>query len=120
MPSEVKVFAGGSESETEWVEFDMLIPLDPKELDIETRRYYAKALAALTAEQRAQMKAVDEQKALENLRLIIAQSRTGRFKLECQVLDGDGGRVLGSDVIEIEIVYKGRFSDAGLVSVPVA
>ena len=118
VPSEVKVPGSGREGEAEWVEFLMLIPLDAKELDAEARRYYAKVLEALSPEQRAQVKADDEQKALENLRPMIAQSRVGHFRVECQVLDGD--RVAGSDFIEMEVVFKGRISDLGLVSVPVA
>src|SRR5215469_5654361 len=61
VPSEVRVFAGGGDGfgpnpEPEWVEFDMLIPLDSKELDAEARRYLAKLEASMTPEQRVQFK----------------------------------------------------------------
>jgi len=32
----------------------------------------------------------------------------------------DGSRVLGSDIVEFEMVFKGRFSDVGLPAQPPA
>ena len=62
VPSEVNVFAGGGDGfgpspEPEWVEFDMLVPLDSKELDVEARRYLAKLQESMTPEQKAQFAA---------------------------------------------------------------
>ena len=121
VPSEVRVFAGGGDGfgpnpEPEWVEFDMLIPLDSKELDAEARRYLAKLQESMTPEQKAQFATYPQEKALENLRQFVVQNRVGHFQVECRVLDGS--RVMGVDIIELEVLFKGRFSDTGLFGSP--
>ena len=121
VPSEVNVFAGGGDGfgpnpEPEWVEFDMLIPLDSRELDAEARRYLAKLQESMTPEQRAQFAAYPQEKALENLRQFVAQNRVGHFQVECRVLDGS--RAMGVDSIDLEVLFKGRFSDIGLSGSP--
>jgi hypothetical protein len=69
--------------------------------------------------QRKQFKKdAQKKKPLKYLREAVYQNRLGHFRVECQVLDGS--RVMGADVVEIEVVSKGRFSDVGLPAVPIA
>jgi hypothetical protein len=117
VPSEVHVVGGGGggfgpDPGPEWVEFDVLIPLDSKELDAEAHRYLAKLVEPMTPEQKAQVTQLSQNKALENIQQLVYQNRVGHFKLECHVLDGS--RVMGSNSVELEVLFKGRFSDVGL------
>ena len=123
VPSEVHVFGGGgdgfvADSEPEYVDFYVQIPLDSEEADAEARRYLAKLLASMTPEQKAQLTGDAQKKALENLRPLVYQHRIGHFQVDCRVLDGS--RVMGSDIVEIEVVFKGRFSEVGLPASPTA
>jgi hypothetical protein len=117
VPSEVHYVGGGGggfgpDPGPEWVEFDVLIPLDSEELDAEARRYLAKLEESMTPEQRGQVAGYDQKKALENLRQFVYQQRLGHFQVDCRVLDGS--RVMGAYVVELEVLFKGRFSDIGL------
>jgi hypothetical protein len=121
IPSEVQIVAGGGDGfepkpEPEWVEFDVLIPLDCKELDAEARRYLAKLEASMTPEQKAQFTQLPQNKALENIRQLVYQNRVGHFQLDCRILDGS--RILGAAGVELEVLFRGRFSDVGLPSSP--
>ena len=116
VPSEVHIVGGGGggcgpDPEPEWVDFDVLIPLDSKEIDAEARRYLAKLEKSMTPEQKAQFTAYPQEKAVENVRKLVYQSRLGHFQLDCHVLDGS--RVVGTDSIELEVLFRGRFSDVG-------
>ncbi len=108
----------GHNPEPEWVEFDVLIPLDPKELDAEARRYLARFEAEMTPGQKAEFRKSPENKALENIRQFVYQNRVGHFQLDCRILDGS--RVLGAASVELEVLFKGRFSDVGLPASPPA
>ena len=117
VPSEVHYVGGGGDGfgpnpEPEWVKFDVLIPLDSKELDAEARRYLAKLEASMTPEQKVQFTQLPQNKALENIRQFVYQNRVGHFQLDCRVLDGS--RLLGAASVELEVLFKGRFSDIGL------
>jgi len=123
VPSEVHVFGGGGDGfgadpEPEYVDFYVHIPLDSEELDAEARRYLAKAEQSMTPEQKSQIKKDDWERGLERLREFVYQHRVGHFQLDCRVLDGS--RVMGSDVVELEVLFKGRFSDIGLPGSPPA
>jgi hypothetical protein len=118
VPSEANSVGGGFIAESESVDFYMLIPLDTKEREAEARRSLAKILESMSPDQKAQITAEQQAKGLENLKQFIAQGRLGHFQVECQVMDGS--RVAGSAFIEIEVVFRGRISDAGLPSVPIA
>jgi hypothetical protein len=123
VPSEVHVFGGGgdgfgAEPEPEHLDFYVHILLDAADADAEARKYLAKLQASMTPEQRAQITEDAQKKALENLIPLVYQHRVGRFKVECRVLDGS--RVVGSDIVEVEVVFKGRFSDIGLPAQPIA
>jgi hypothetical protein len=127
VPSEVHVFAGGGDGfgpdpQPEWVEFYVLIPLDSEELDAEARRYLTKLEQSMAPEQKEQLKEHftedGKKKMLEQLGPLVYQQRVGHFQVECRVLDGS--RVMGSDIVEIEVVFKGRFSDIGLPGQPPA
>jgi hypothetical protein len=56
------------------------------------------------------------QRALERAREFVYQHRLGHFQVECRILDGD--RVIGVGVVELEVLFKGRFSDIGLPGSP--
>ncbi len=118
VPSEVHIVGGGfgPDPEPEWVDFYVLIPLDSKELDAEARRYLVKLEDSMTPEQKAQFSNYPQEKALENLRQLVYQNRLGHFHLDCRVLDGS--RVMGTDSIELEVLFRGRFSDVGLPGSP--
>ena len=111
--SEVYLVGGGfgPEPEPEWVDFYVHIPLDSEELDTEARRYLATLEESMTPEQEARFTEDARKKALENLRQVVYQHRVGHFQVECQVLDGS--RAIGADVVELEVLFKGRFSDVG-------
>ena len=123
VPSEVYYVGGGGggfgpNPEPEWVDFYVHIPLDSEELDAEARKYLAKPDASMTPEQKAQFTEDAQKKALERLRPLVYQHRVGHFQVDCRVLDGS--RVMGADVVELEVLFKGRFSDVGLPASPPA
>jgi hypothetical protein len=117
VPSEVHVVGGGGDGfgtnpEPEWVDFHVHIPLDSEELDAEARRYLSKVEQSMTPQQKSQLKNEDWGRGLERLRELVYQHRVGHFQLDCRVLDGS--RVMGADSVELEVLFKGRFSDIGL------
>lgn len=120
VPSEVNVVGGGfgPEPEPEWVDFYVHIPLDSKELDAEARKYLAKLEASMTPSQKGQLAEDVQKKALGNLRQVVDQNRTGHFKVECRILDGT--RVMGVDIIELEVLFKGNFSNLAVPGSPPA
>jgi hypothetical protein len=121
VPSEVHQFGGGGdgfgpEPEPEYVDFYVHIPPDSAEANAEARRYLAKLEESMTAEQKAQFTKDAQKKALENLPQLVYQHRVGHFQVDCRVLDGS--RVMGFDVVELEVLFKGSFSDVGLPGSP--
>lgn len=122
-PSEVQVFGGGGDGlganpEPEYVDFYLHLPLNSAEADAEARRYLAKLEESMTAEQKSQLTADAKKKAQENLRPLVYQHRVGHFQVDCRILDGS--RVMGTDMVELEVLFKGRFSDRGLLGPPPA
>ena len=120
VPSEVHQSGGGGgafgpDPEPEWVEFYVHIPLESAERDAEARRYLAKIEKSRAP---AQITEEVHQRALEGLVELVYQNRGGHFQVECRVLDGD--RVMGVGVVELEVLFKGRFSDVGLPAQPPA
>jgi hypothetical protein len=120
VPSEVHNIGGGGgfgpDPQPEWVDFYVHIPLESEELDAEARRYLPKLEESMTPEQKPQFKEDAQKKALENLRQLVYQHRVGHFRVDCRVLDGS--RVMGADTVELEVLFKGRFSDVGLPGSP--
>jgi len=117
-PSEVTLIGGGfrPDPELEWVDFYVKIPLESDQLDKEVRRYLAKLERAMTPEQKERFKELARKNARESLRLLVNQHRIGHFQVECRVLDGT--RVMGRDVVEMEVLFKGHFSDIALAASP--
>jgi hypothetical protein len=56
------------------------------------------------------------QRWLESLKEWVYQHRVGHFRVECRILDGN--RLMGVGVVELEVLFKGRFSDVGLPAAP--
>jgi hypothetical protein len=116
--SEVHQYAGGgggfgANSEPEWVEFLVHIPLEPAERDAEFRRYLAKLEKSLAPKKFTEQ---ERQRALDRAGDLVYQHRIGHFQVECHILDGD--RVLGVGVVELQVLFKGRFSDIGVPASP--
>ena len=109
--SEVHQSGGGFEPdpELEWVDFYVHIPLESAERDAEARRFLAKVEKSMPSEQ---ITVEAHQRALERTRELVYQHRVGHFQVGCRILDGD--RVMGVGFVEIEVLFKGRFSDVGL------
>jgi hypothetical protein len=118
VPSEVIVHGKGSgrsfvaEGE-DWVTFYVHVPLDPTERDSEARSFLANMLGSPPQELES-----DEakQQAIERIGEMVYQHQLGHFRLECQILDGD--RDIGVGSVEIEVLFKGHFSDVGLPGAP--
>lgn len=113
IPSKGYPMGLGDSGTEEWVNFYVHIQLEPTERDDEARRYLAKLEESTEPEQLTEEA---RQKALERLREFVYQHRVGHFQVKCRILDGD--RVMGIGVIELEVLFKGRFSDAGLPASP--
>lgn len=115
VPSEVHESGGGfgSDPEPEWTDFFVHILLEPAERDAEGLRYLAKLEKSMRQEQITEEV---HQRGLERVRKFVYQHRVGHFQVECRILDGD--RVMGVGVVELEVLFKGRFSDVGLPAAP--
>jgi hypothetical protein len=115
VPSEVHESGGGfgPDPEREWVDFYVHIPLESAERDAEVRRYLAKLEKSLEPEQ---ITKEAHQRALERTRDLVYQHRLGHFQVECRISDGD--RVIGVAFVELEVLFKGRFSEVGLPASP--
>jgi hypothetical protein len=109
VPSETNQTGGGYGTEAESVYFHVHIPLEPAERDAEANRLLTKVEKSMPPEQITEQ---THKLALERLREFVYQHRVGHFEVECRILDGD--RVMGVAVVELEVLFKGRFSDAGL------
>ena len=109
VPSETNQSGGGYGTEAESVYFHVHIPLEPAERDAEANRLLAKLEKSMPPERKTEEA---HQRALARLREFVYQHRVGHFQVECRILDGD--RVMGVAVVELEVLFKGRFSEAGL------
>jgi len=115
--SEVHESGGGfgPDPKREWVDFYVHIPLDSAERDAEVRRYLAKLEKSMAPEQITEEA---HQRALDRTRKLVYQHRVGHFQVECRIFDGD--RVMALGIVELEVLFKGRFSDVGLPASPPA
>ena len=89
------------------------MPLHSAERDAEVRRYLAKLEKSFAPEQITEEA---HQRALERTRHLVYQHRVGHFQVECHISDGD--RPIGVGVVELEVLFKGRFSEVGLPASP--
>ena len=114
VPSEVHEYGGGfgPDPQREWIDFYVHIPLDSAERDAEARRYLAKMEKSITE----QITEEAHQRALERIRELVYQHRVGHFQVVCRILDGDSVMAVG--IVELEVLFKGRFSDVGLPASP--
>jgi hypothetical protein len=115
VPSEVNQTGGenggfGPDPKPEGVLFYVHIPLESAKRDAETRRYLARMEKLMAPRQ------ITNERAPEALPEVIYQHRVGHFQVECRILDGD--RVMAVGVVELEVLFKGRFSDVGLPASP--
>jgi hypothetical protein len=106
VPSEINETGGGQNREIEYVMFNLVLPLDRSERDLEAHRYLDRlqkaAPGVISDSQKEQI--------FEGTSQSISQHRVGRFRVECSVLDGT--RVVGIGVVELEVLFKDRFSDS--------
>jgi hypothetical protein len=116
-PTEVKESGGGSDgaANLEFVQFMFLIKLPPDELEAESRRCIDKLKAAEQA-MHWETAPFDDEKAMANLRELIAQQRVGHYRVEFRLTVG--GEVRATDSAEIEVVYKGHYADVFLPADP--
>ena len=114
VPSISESSGGGTDIQTqqEWVNFNVYLPLDPADRDLGARRFFDQLVSAQPAmfpeSQRPQVLA----KLLESAAGgpgLISELRTGRFLVRCRVLEGT--RVVGVGVVELEVLFKGHFYD---------
>lgn len=121
VPSEAQVSGGGFGTkaglvginpELEWVVFDVHIPLGAAQRDAEARRYLAKMEKLMPG----QIPEKHRLQALERIREFVYQHRAGHFQVKCRVLDGH--HVRGVGLVELEVLFKGRFSDVGMPGFP--
>ena len=119
VPSEVNSHGGGSSGATEWVDFYVNILLDPAERNAEIRRLLAnldRAMADWHLPERDRQQIQERFRHLqanpEELAEMVGQYRVGRFQVDCRVLDKD--LVLGTGRVDVEVLFKGRFSDVAL------
>jgi hypothetical protein len=120
VPSEVHQTGGGfgPDPEPEWVDFYINIPLDPAERDAEIRRFLAKVEKSVADDhlpgqvQQLRERIRHLQMNPEELAEIVNQYRVGRFHVECRVLDED--HLIGVGHVDLEVLFKGRFSDIAL------
>jgi hypothetical protein len=111
VPSEVHLSSGGFRTDHEYVEFYLHIPVDPATQDAEARRYFTKVEQHEISEEA-------RQQAIKRLQPLVYQHRVGVFLVGCRVADGK--RTLGTGTVQLEILFKGRFSDVGLPAAPPA
>jgi len=111
VPSEVTVSGGGSIGTTEWIDFYINIPLEPAERDTEIRRYVAN-LERSVADERLREQVHLLLANPQALAAMVNQYKIGRFRVDCRVLDGD--RVIGAGDTDLQVLFKGRFSDVTL------
>lgn len=105
VPSEINISGGGQNGPQESVWFTINLPLDPADRMLEIQRWVDK----LQEMSHRQYPDLSNQQAMETLSHNVSQHRAGHFQVECRVMDGD--RVIGVDVLEFEVLFKGRFSD---------
>jgi hypothetical protein len=116
--SEVHQYGGGGGAfgpnpEPEWVEFLVHIPLKPAERDAEFRRYLTKLEKAMVPKKFTEQ---ERQRAMDRAGELVYQHRIGHFQVECHILDGD--LLMGVGVVELEVLFKGRFPDIGVPASP--
>jgi hypothetical protein len=113
VPSETnQTGGGGSNTEAESVYITFHVPLGSADLDAEANRIVAWVEKSMPSEQITE----ESHRALERIRKFVGEHRVGHFQVECRILDGD--RVMGVAVVELEVLFKGHFSDIGLQASP--
>lgn len=118
VPSEARESGGGFGHGREWIRFSVVIPLNPAERDAEARRLLAKVEKFANSRAPEQMTEEANQRALERAREFVHQyqEQVGHFQVECRILDGD--RVMAVGFVELEVLFKGHFSDVFLPAAP--
>jgi hypothetical protein len=115
VPSDVQLHGARRAPDQEEVAFYLRIPLDTASREAEVRRYLAKIQNSMPD---GQLSEEARRGAIKRLQPLVYQHRVGRFHVECRVLDGK--RVIGTGSVELEVLFKGRFSDVGLPGAPPA
>jgi hypothetical protein len=108
----------GATASEEFVTFYIFIPLETTERDAEISRYLDRFEAA--SKDGVRLSEAERQQLHERVAYLkshpqdlpggLNQNRLGHFEVECRVRDGDRVAAVGS--VELEVVFKGRVSDA--------
>lgn len=110
VPSEASTSGGSDNGTLEGVNFNVRIPLEPRELDDEAQRFIAKAKEESAKSTPPQLMTEQEEQGLrKGLGAFFPQQRVGRYLLECHVLDGD--RLIGTGDVHVEVLFKGHYLD---------
>lgn len=112
VPSSVNSTGAGADTESEYVSFTLEIPIAPSERDAAVRDYVAelvRAAASSTSERERAMASTLQATGGSAFAQMFRQHRTGRFAVDCRVLDG--GRPVATASGEFEVLFKGRFFD---------
>jgi hypothetical protein len=112
VPSRVSVSGSGGNSASEYVNFDVDIPVDPSERDAAIRKYLsdlANSAASSPNEKEREQGRLLQKMGPQALTPIFRQHRIGRFQVDCRVQDE--GRVIGLGRADLDVLFKGRFFD---------
>jgi hypothetical protein len=112
VPSRVSVSGSGGNSESEYVNFGVDIPVDPSERDAAIRKYLsdlASSAASSPNQKEREQGRLLQKMGPQALTPIFRQHRVGRFQVDCRVLDE--GRVIGMGRADLDVLFKGRFFD---------
>ena len=113
VPVEVIGVGSGNNNQTQaWTNFYLHLPLDPLQRDAEARRGLARLEAEIAKDKSNPHESETEEQAQRKgaaVAELVFQHRAGRFRVECQMTQGDQG--LGTGQLAFEVLDKGRFSD---------
>ncbi len=112
VPSTNNLSGNGGDSNFESVNFYVDIPIDASERDAAIRAYWSEVArsAASSQDQKERQKAQLVQKIMPQAFVpYFRQHRTGRFQVDCRVLDG--GKIAAVGRADLEVVFKGNFFD---------
>jgi len=117
VPSRAEPRGGGQQGSEESVSFYLYLPLDPADRRTEAKRWVSHIQEIIRKDPdplrkqgtEANLHEMSSPQSIDKLSDMVSQHRAGHFHAECHVLDGD--HVVGTDTVDFEVLFKGRFSD---------